>query len=415
MKVYLHTLGCKVNQCEAESILADMIQNGHFKAKNVEEADIILLSTCAVTNEAERKSRQIARKLSLANPKAKLIICGCASQKEPSQFLNLSEEESIIGTAGKSFLSRIEEKTCMKDLPEEFEEMPKAMPARTRAYIKIQDGCSNFCSYCIIPYLRGKSRSRNLDSIIKEIYEVSKFSSEIVLTGINITDFKINGQFGLLTLLEKIKDIPSRIRLGSLEQSIISKEFLEKIVSMPNFCPHFHLSLQSGSESELERMNRHYSPEEFLEKINLIRSYYPLAAITTDLIVGFPEQTEEEFLETKNFILKCKFYEMHIFPYSKRSGTKAESMKSVCSEDVKKRIMEITKIASKMKLDYQNSCINKEFDLLVEEINGNIVSGKTENYLDAFCETNNAVHGQIIKVLAKQVLPNGMLCSEVKK
>lgn len=410
----MHTLGCKVNQTEAESILADMLENGHTQAFDPKDADIVLVSTCAVTNEAERKSRQMARKFATINPNAHLIVCGCASQKNKKQFEGFAKNQTVLGTGGKNKISVCNDFGDLLTLPQTFEEMKIAAPIRTRAYIRIQDGCSLYCTYCIIPFLRGRSRSRSLDNILNEIEIVSKHSSEIVLTGINISDFKIGNEFGLPILLEKLKHLPCRIRLGSLEESVITEDFVKQLSTMPNFCPHFHLCLQSGSSAELKRMNRHYTKEEYFEQIKLIYDYFPDAAITTDLIVGFPEQTDEEFTETKEFIKQCKFYEMHIFKYSQRSGTKAEKMKQVPAEVVKSRIAEITKIAKAMKQTYQASCIGKEYDLLVEEFDGTIAKGKTENYLDAICPVLNAEHGQIIKVKAVAIAKDGVLCEEVK-
>lgn len=413
MNIFLHTLGCKVNQTEAESILQQMLEQGCKQVHEASHADIILISTCAVTNEAERKSRQMARKFASLNPNAHLIVCGCASQKDKKQFSNISAKQTVIGTAGKSKLSTCNNIDELFMLPRTFEELKIAAHVRTRAFVRIQDGCSAFCSYCIIPFLRGRSRSRNLNNILSEINQLAPHVAEIVLTGINISDFKIDGVFGLPALMKQFEHLPCRIRLGSLENSVLSKEFVMQLSNMPNFCPHFHLCLQSGSSTELKRMNRNYTTADYMAQIELIRKYFPHAAITTDVIVGFPEQTEQEFEETKALIKACGFYEMHVFKYSKRTGTKAEAMLQVPANVVKQRIAQISELASIMKRQYQETCLGKTFEMLVEEFDGAAAKGKTENYLDAICFGKNFAQGQRIKVIAKQITPDGVLCEEV--
>ena len=306
MKVSVMTLGCKVNKYESDSIIYKLNLKGFETTDKLEFADVYLINTCAVTQEAEKKSRQMIARCRKFNKNAKIIILGCASQNNLQQFVE-KNVDYIIGVANKIHACDIIENIAKRDklkvaneifaLPSHYEDDMRAFTSRVRAYIKIQDGCNNFCTYCIIPYLRGRSRSREIFSIIDEVSSLDDEIKEIVLTGIDVADYRIDGKPSLALLLKELDTFQKRLRLSSFEEGIIDEEFLKSLAGLDNFCPHFHLSLQSGSDSVLKRMNRHYSTAQFLNSINLIRKYFPSSAITTDVIVGFPEETEEEFNE----------------------------------------------------------------------------------------------------------------------
>lgn len=368
MKVCIFTLGCKVNFYESEAIINDLIKKGYEVTNKLEYADIYILNTCCVTNEGERKSRQLVSRCKSYNENAKIIVCGCASQKNPDQFQE-KNVNVIIGNGHKDeIIDLIDEENykTLKPLPLEYIDKDTCSPQRIRAYLKVQDGCNYFCSYCIIPFVRGRSRSRNMNSIILEAKSLEKECKEIVLTGINLSDFKPS----LIELLENLKDIKCRIRIGSLEVNVIDEDFLKRLKNLPNFCPQFHLSLQSGCDKTLKNMNRHYSCEEYLQKVNLIRKYFPFASITTDLIIGFPMETEEDFVESLDFCKSVGFFMIHCFPYSKRQGTKASNMPQVLNSVKHERLKRAEKVAKELGTNYINFLIENKVkqNLLIEEI-----------------------------------------------
>ena len=340
------TLGCKVNKYESDALSENLILKGYQTTDKLESADVYVINTCAVTSEAEKKSRQMIARCRKFNKNAKVFVCGCASQRDAKQFLDKGVE-FVGGTAGKIKICEYIDNLAKNDkkileIREKIEELPKdyeddlfANQSRTRAYIKIQDGCNNFCSYCIIPYLRGRSRSRGIMSIINEVSMLSDEVQEIVLTGINVTDYKIDGQKGLLTLLTQLDKFGKRLRLSSMEETLVDEEFIKGLSKLENFCPHFHLSLQSGSDSTLKRMNRHYKAEDFKKSVKLIRKYFPLAGITTDIIVGFPNESDKEFKDSYNFAKDVKFSQLHIFQYSMRDGTVATKLYKDLSPKIK--------------------------------------------------------------------------------
>ena len=371
MKIAIHTLGCKVNQYESEALGLALSQKGYDVCFGLEPADVFVVNTCAVTNEAEKKSRQTLSKFKKLNPKGKIIVCGCASEKSQEVFLKNKNVIFVSGVANKlKILDYIEKEDRagaeIDPLPLEYNETYLAAPSKTRAYVKVQDGCNNFCSYCIIPYLRGRSRSRNVVEILNEIESLEKSVNEVVLTGIDLSDFRIDGEKALPKLLEMLSGFDLRIRLGSLEQGVIDEEFL-KLGAQGNLCPHFHLSLQSGSESVLKRMNRHYTPEEFYSKVERLRKAFDNPAITTDIIVGFPGETEQEFLETVEFIKKVGFSSLHVFPYSKREGTVAARMKDLDGETKKRRVLILEKLNSTLQEKYINQSKKMILSVLIEE------------------------------------------------
>ena len=296
MKVCVFTLGCKVHRYESDVIINKLIERGFEVTENLEKADYYVINTCAVTAEAEKKSRQCVARVKKQNPESKILICGCASENNAKQF----EKDGVVyvsGTAKKDLLSLLPESGVnVDDIPKSYEESGFAENVRTRAYVKIQDGCNNFCSYCLIPYVRGRSRSRALDKVVEEVRSVPENIKEIVLTGIDISSYGKDIGLSLKDLILALSDVDKRIRLGSFEMNIIDENLLNALKGLKNFCPHFHLSLQSGSDEVLRTMNRHYKTKDYLERVRLIRKYFPLAGITTDVIVGFPTETDEEFL-----------------------------------------------------------------------------------------------------------------------
>lgn len=404
MKICIHTLGCKVNQYESDALAECLRRLGHEVCTDLEIADIYILNSCAVTNEAERKSRQAVSKFYALNPNAKVLVCGCASEKDDAQFSSLKNVNFVSGVANKmKLIEKLDIDGAEIDpLPLAYDDFGLSTSSNTRAYVKIQDGCNNFCSYCIIPYLRGRSRSRDIVSILNEveglvsgaITDNKPFVNEIVLTGINLSDFKIDGKSGLITLLKELDKFGVRIRLGSLEQGLISDDFLKEAKALKNFCPHFHLSMQSGSSSVLKRMNRKYTAKEYLKSVRKIRKFFPDSAITTDVIVGFLGETKKEFNETCKTIKKAKFASMHIFPFSLRTGTVAEKLllngkySLVSSEIIKKRVKKLEKINKKLKKKYINSLKGKKFQMLTETIHDDFIVGHTENFIKCYLQAN---------------------------
>lgn len=393
MKVCVLTLGCKVNKYESDSLLNIFKQKGYEITDSLEKADVYIVNTCAVTSEAEKKSRQMLAKCKKLNPDAKIYVCGCASQHNPNQFLG--KATLIKGVAGKNKIADFGEGVLIDEVPKSYEKEEFSLQPRTRAYIKIQDGCDNFCSYCIIPYLRGRSRSRDLNSIIEEVQALDSSIKEIVLTGINLSDFKIEGKLGLLTLLQKLDKYNLRMRLSSMEEVIAEEEFVKGLSGLKNFCPHFHLSLQSGNDSVLKRMNRRYTTEQFKTTCTLIRKYFPTASITTDVIVGFPGESDQEFNETKRFIAYIAFSGLHIFPYSHREGTVASRQKDLNFLVKKAREEELAILDEKLRKEFIEK--NKSGKVLIEEVVGGKSYGFTQNYIK--CEIDAVLNvGDIVEV-----------------
>ena len=402
MKICVVTLGCKQNKYESDCMANILKNSGHEILPSLKVADAYILNTCAVTQEAEKKSRQYIAKFNKLNPECKIIVCGCASQNNLEQFKGKKNVYSIIGNEGKEKILDILNSSTYEVFDICHTEYPKLYaPTKTttRAHLKIQDGCNNFCSYCLIPYLRGRSRSRDIDEIVLEAKELSKHSKEIVLTGIDISSFKVVGKLGLEELLTRLMSIPSTIRLGSLEVGVITKSLLEVMVKMPNFAPHFHLSLQSGEDSVLKKMNRHYTTSEYYEKVCLIRSYFPLANITTDVIVGFPNETDECFRKTKEFVDKVKFSFMHIFPYSKREGTQAYKYPDMPKDIKAKRVDELEAINEVNRVAYLNQFKGAMMEVLLEETKGEYMVGYTKEYIRVYVLVDNTkVFGDYYKI-----------------
>lgn len=396
--VALHNLGCKVNAYEIDVMQQKLAEKGYNIVPFDSEADIYIINTCTVTNIADRKSRQMLHRAKAKNPDAIVVAVGCYVQtgredveKDPAIDLAIgNNRKGEIVEILEGFLKERDASSMHAidiidiNAPCEYEDMTLTHTAEhTRAYIKIQDGCNQFCTYCIIPYARGRVRSRQAEEIINEIKGLADNGyQEIVFTGIHISSYGVDFKDGttLMTLLERVHDIEgiSRIRLGSLEPRIVTEEFANKLGKMSKICPHFHLSLQSGCDATLKRMNRHYTTGEYFECVERLRKNFISPAITTDVIVGFPGETEEEFNTTKVFLEKVKFYEMHVFRYSKRQGTIAAGMKEQINENIKaKRSNELLLMEKEHSKDFRKNYINEMEEVLFEETK--IIDGKEYN------------------------------------
>ena len=385
-KVALHNLGCKVNAYEVEAMQQLLEKAGYEIVPFTEGADVYLINTCTVTNIADRKSRQMLHKAKKMNPDAIVVAAGCYAQADTEKLKEDNAVDLILGNNQKTQIVEVleeYEKEHSKQVQvieinhtKEYEELSIEQTAEhVRAYIKVQDGCNQFCTYCIIPFARGRVRSRKIADVLREVETLaSKGYKEVVLTGIHLSsygvDFSKEERESLLSLIQAVSKVEGiqRIRLGSLEPRIITEEFLEGIVATGKVCPHFHLSLQSGCNKTLKNMNRRYSAQEYAEKCELIRKYYPTPALTTDVIVGFPMETEEDFEESYEFVKNIHFYETHIFKYSRRHGTKAAAMDGQLTEAVKtqrsEKLLELHDIRAK---EYEEAMIGKTIELLLEE------------------------------------------------
>ncbi|MEG1645865.1 MAG: tRNA (N(6)-L-threonylcarbamoyladenosine(37)-C(2))-methylthiotransferase MtaB [Clostridia bacterium] len=382
-KIVVYNLGCKVNQYEADSLVKALLAKGFEVSENLEFADCYIINTCAVTNEAERKSRQCVARCLKFNASAKVLVCGCASQFNSKQFATKPNVTFVKGVFSKMDLVNKIDSFGVEITPPQcvYEDNLFSQNTRNRAYVKIQDGCNNFCSYCLIPYLRGRSRSRSIASVVEECQQQQKVASEIVLIGIDISSYGKDFDAGIADLFVALKDINARIRLGSLEASLIDDAFLSSLSNLKCFCPHFHLSLQSGCDDVLKAMNRHYTAQEYFQKVCLIRKYFPMAAITTDLICGYPTENQQNFEQTLQFIKKAQFADMHIFGYSKREGTKASKLKVLPKEILIERCAKAEQVAKVMRQDYLKKFVNLNLSVLIEEEIDGIMQGYSENYI----------------------------------
>ena len=401
------TLGCKVNQYETDGMIELLKEAGMTAVSFEEKADVYLINTCSVTNMADKKSRQMIHRAKKLNPDAVVIAAGCYVQAAKDKLMADDRISIIIGNNKKKDIVRILEDYLqagvtdegMLDISAEKEYEPLTINStleHTRAYVKIQDGCNQFCSYCIIPYVRGRIRSRDIASIIEEVERLALTGvKEIVLTGIHISSYGKDkeNEVGLADVIDAISKIESikRIRLGSLEPSIITDEFIDRIVDNEKVCPHFHLSLQSGCNTVLKRMNRKYTCEEYFEKCEMLRKAFDRPALTTDVIVGFPGETEEEFRETVDYLTKLNLYEMHIFKFSPRQGTVAAGMKDQVAPEIKNQRSDVLlALSEKNKQAYEASFRGENLDVLVEEKvrreGKDGYRGHTERYMDIFVE-----------------------------
>lgn len=401
------TLGCKVNQYETDGMIELLKEAGMTAVSFEEKADVYLINTCSVTNMADKKSRQMIHRAKKLNPDAVVIAAGCYVQAAKDKLMEDDRISIIIGNNKKKDIVRILEDYLqagvtdegMLDISAEKEYEPLTINStleHTRAYVKIQDGCNQFCSYCIIPYVRGRIRSRDIASIIEEVKRLALTGvKEIVLTGIHISSYGKDkeNEVGLADVIDAISKIESikRIRLGSLEPGIITDEFIDRIVVNEKVCPHFHLSLQSGCNTVLKRMNRKYTCEEYFEKCEMLRRAFDRPALTTDVIVGFPGETEEEFQETVDYLTKLNLYEMHIFKFSPRQGTVAAGMKDQVVPEIKNQRSDVLlALSERNKQAYEASFRGENLDVLVEEKvrreGKDGYRGHTERYMDIFVE-----------------------------
>ncbi len=443
MKVALHNLGCKVNAYETEAMQEMLEKHGYEIVPFKEGADIYIINTCTVTNMADRKSRQMLHRAKKQNPNAIVVAAGCYVQAQEQagkvdecidivignnrkkdliaileEYMCESREKSSEANAGHVTAGHEQDacknihcvKKAMIDInhTHEYEEMHLSKTAEhTRAYIKVQDGCNQFCTYCIIPFARGRVRSRAKEDVIREVRDLAKNGyREVVLTGIHLSSYGLDlDNENLLSLIQAVHEVEGiqRIRLGSLEPRIITDEFAKTIAELPKICPHFHLSLQSGCNATLRRMNRRYTAEEYYEKCELLRKYFDNPALTTDVIVGFPGETEEEFAESKAFVDRVNFYETHIFKYSKRAGTKAAVMENQVPEQIKTlRSNELLELDERKRKQYEDSFKGKTVEVLMEEeiqVDGRRMQmGHTREYMKILLESEEDLQNQIISV-----------------
>lgn len=398
-KVAFCSLGCKVNQYETNAMAQKFIEHGYEVVEFDEYADVYIVNTCTVTNVADRKSRQMLRRAKEINKDATLVACGCYAQVAKEELKKIPEIDLIIGNNEKNDIIQIVENHIVQKGAEDLvsdvmykldyvELGTTTYTEKTRAVIKVQDGCDRFCSYCLIPYARGHIRSRKIENVIEEIKKVVEEGiNEVVITGIHIAsygrDFK-GENIGLIDLLEEINKIQGlhRIRLGSIEPTIITDEFVERLSKLDKICDHFHLSLQSGCTETLKRMNRRYTTEEFRDVTKRLRSKFPNAALTTDIIVGFPGETDDEFNTTYEFLKDIAFYKMHIFKYSQRKGTKAAVMPNQVDGKIKEeRSKKLIELSNENEYNYNKKYIGKQVEVLFEEREGKYLKGHTTNYI----------------------------------
>ena len=427
-KAASHNLGCKVNAYETEAMQQLLEEAGYEIVSFHEKADVYVINTCSVTNMADRKSRQMLHRAKKMNPDAAVVAAGCYVQTKEEEAKQDLAIDILIGNNQKNELvhrldeffaereeanaenaqkesdtnhqNKVEAVVDINHEPQCFEEMSLTKTAEhTRAFVKVQDGCNQFCSYCIIPYARGRVRSRNIESVLKEIRGLAKMGyQEVALAGIHLSSYGVDCEESLLHLIQEIHKIDGirRIRLGSLEPQIVTEEFARELSSLEKICPHFHLSLQSGCDATLKRMNRKYTVAQYEEGCRLLRKYFTHPAITTDVIVGFPGETEEEFETTKAFLEKIHFYEMHIFKYSKRQGTRAAVMENQVPEEIKtKRSAELIALSERMSNEFRSYYLGREEEVLFEEpaeINGKTMYvGYTKEYVKVATESDESL------------------------
>lgn len=429
--VAYHNLGCKVNSYEMDAMLQSLRQNGYQIVPFDQKADIYIVNTCTVTNIADRKSRQMLHKAKKTNPEGIVVAVGCYVQTDAQAVEADSAVDLVIGNNRKkdlvaileSYMDGVErERVIDINHTSEYEEMRlTSTTEHTRAYIKIQDGCNQFCTYCMIPYARGRVRSRKEQDVIGEIRGlVSAGCKEFVLTGIHISSYGMDAGMDLLTLVQAIDAVEGveRIRLGSLEPRIVTEAFAKGLAGLRHICPHFHLSLQSGCETVLKRMNRHYTPEEYLQGVRLLRGAFAHPAITTDVIVGFPGETDEEFEECRQFVEAADFYEMHIFKYSRRRGTKAAVMPMQVPEETKTRRSGVLQsIARRDSKRFRSYYVGKDVEVLFEEekeIGGKAYwLGHTAEYVKvAAASRGDTIQNKLITGKVTGFLEDGILLME---
>ena len=445
-KVAFITLGCKVNQYETNAMAQKFIEQGYKLVEHTEKADIYVINTCTVTNISDRKSRQMLRKVKEQNQDAIVIAVGCYAQVAQKELEQIPEIDLVLGNEEKvnivNFADNIlenkkkenkkDEEIQIKDVMQtkEFSDFGDVtFTEKTRAVIKVQDGCDRFCSYCIIPYARGRVRSRKPESVISEITKIAQEGiKEVVITGIHIAsygkDFREEKKdYRLIDLLEEINKIEGiqRIRMGSLEPLLITEEFVLRLSKLEKVCHHFHLSLQSGCTDTLKRMNRRYTAEQFEQIVELLRKTYPDVILTTDIIVGFPAETEKEFNTTYEFLKRINFYKMHIFKYSPRKGTKAAAMKEQIDGKIKEeRSKKLIELSDENEMKYNQSYVGKTVEILWEEEKDGVYKGHTKNYLLAEYMASKKGNNEVTSIdkdtnLSKEKLENQIKTATVIK
>ena len=420
-KVAFYTLGCKVNQYETEAMLELFEKEGYEKAETEDYADVYVINTCTVTHMSDRKSRQYIRRMKKKNPDAIISVVGCYSQVSPEEILSIDEVNLVMGTNDrKKIVEEVKKIDASRKVStvddimkvKAFEEIEiNKTNGKTRAFMKIQDGCDRYCSYCIIPYARGRVRSRDLESIVKEVENLaSNGYKEVVLTGIHVASYGKDikdSDIKLLDVIKQINDIEGieRIRLSSVEPILFTDEFVEAVSTMDKVCPHYHLSLQSGCDETLKRMKRRYTTEEYKAIVDRLRAAIPNVSITTDVIVGFPGETNEEFDKTYEFLKDIELTHMHVFKYSPRKGTPAATMENQVDPSTKHdRSEKLLQLNEENFNKFGQKMLDKEFNVLFEQkVGDNKYEGLTENYVKVIVESDNDISEQILKVKIKDV------------
>ena len=411
MKIAFYTLGCKANQFETQALERLFTEHGHEIVPFDDFADVYVVNTCTVTAMSDRKSRTAARRCKKINPEAKLILCGCYAQVKAEEAKEACGADAVIGTPDKSRIVSIVEELApdgVRDLWHEAPPLFDLLPAgglsgRTRALLKIQDGCKNFCTYCLIPFARGPERSMPFDLAVEEAQKLAvEGYREIVLTGIEISAYgrELPGRPDLITLIEALcKAAPGcRIRLGSLEPRTVTEDFARRCAALPNLCPHFHLSLQSGCDKTLHNMNRHYTAAEYKTACDLLRQYMPLCGLTTDLIVGFPGETEEDFAESLRFVERCGLGKVHVFPYSRRQGTRAATMSGQLSQAVKAaRSQQAIAVCTALERRDLEARVGRTYEVLFEQEEDGFFTGHIPEYCLVKVKGEH-LHNQVLPV-----------------
>ena len=423
-KVAFYTLGCKVNQYETEAMLELFEKEGYEKAETEDYADVYVINTCTVTHMSDRKSRQYIRRMKKKNPDAIIAVVGCYSQVSPEEILSIDEVNLVMGTNDrKKIVEEVKKIDASRKVStvddimkvKAFEEIEiNKTNGKTRAFMKIQDGCDRYCSYCIIPYARGRVRSRDLESIVKEVENLaSNGYKEVVLTGIHVASYGKDikdSDIKLLDVIKQINDIEGmeRIRLSSVEPILFTDEFVEAVSTMDKVCPHYHLSLQSGCDETLKRMKRRYTTEEYKAIVDRLRAAIPNVSITTDVIVGFPGETNEEFDKTYEFLKDIELTHMHVFKYSPRKGTPAATMENQVDPSTKHdRSEKLLQLNEENFNKFGQKMLDKEFNVLFEQkVGDNKYEGLTENYVKVIVESDNDISEQILKFKIKDVKMN---------
>ena len=423
MKVYFLTLGCRVNQYETDAARRLFLDNGHENADSPEDADVCIVNTCSVTGEADRKSSQMLRRMAKNNPDAVIVAMGCSAELKdgevPADIVIGTREKNTVVERVEEFFEHREKKTLEHKTGHKRPEVSRTdvyhdfgtvlSPEGTRAFIKIEDGCNNFCTFCVIPFARGRVVSRSEEACVKEAeFLVQSGFKEIIVSGIHLCSYgKDQGKdiSALLDVIKKIDQVPGieRLRLGSLEPKSMTPEFISGLKELKHLCPHFHMSLQSGSDTVLRRMNRKYTTSEYEDRVNALRSEFPDMSLTTDIITGFPGETEEEFEETIAFAERLKFAKIHVFPYSEREGTTAASMPQMDMSIRKSRAKRLIEVSDKLAAEFASSMTGREAEILVEKItekDGQLTAeGYTANYIRTFAalEGRNISKGELVK------------------